>query len=209
MPVDIAFISAFLNRPYLEGPRQTVGYIPCRKQGGGTANYTGAGDPARYTAMGASGITIATGVDLGQTDAAALADYGLPDGLINQLRPYLGLKRGAALAKLHALPLTVSPETALTLDHAVHGGYLREVVRRWNADSPRIRFADLPKQAQAVVFSLCFQLGCSGARHRAGAVFRALLAGDFATAACLLRERAHWAYPNRREVEGLLLTGVA
>lgn len=208
MPINIVYISDFLNRPYVEGARQLVGYIPSRKKSGGTANYKGVGDPADYVAMGASGVTIATGVDLGQTDAATLAGYGLPSGIINPLVPYLGLKRASALAKLHALPLTVSPDIAEALDHAVHGGYLHTVIRRWSADAPRTRFENLPKQVQAVVFSLCYQLGCSGARKRAGQVMTALLRNDFASAACFLCQRALWEYPNRRKVEGELLKEV-
>lgn len=208
MPIDIAYISAFLNRPYVEGARQLVGYIPSRKKGGGTANYKGVGDPADYVAMGASGVTIATGADLGQTNAATLAGYGLPSSIINPLVPYLGLKRGAALAKLHALPLKVAPDIAERLDHAVHGGYLRAVIRRWSADAPRTRFEDLPKQVQAVVFSLCYQLGCSGARKRAGQVMAALLRNDFTSAARFLCTRSLWEYPNRRKVEGELLLEV-
>ncbi|WP_302608478.1 pesticin C-terminus-like muramidase, partial [uncultured Desulfovibrio sp.] len=41
---------------------------PCNLTTGGTANYTGGPNPERYVPMGVSGVTIGTGVDLGQKD---------------------------------------------------------------------------------------------------------------------------------------------
>lgn len=40
--------------------RQLVAYVPCRPR-----NYTGQGDYAGYTPFGVSGVTVATGLDLG------------------------------------------------------------------------------------------------------------------------------------------------
>lgn len=57
---DIEYISDFLNTPGVEGKRQTRGYIPAYP-----GNFTGAQgqNPTRYKAIGASGVTIATGCD--------------------------------------------------------------------------------------------------------------------------------------------------
>lgn len=70
MPIETARIRAFLAT--VEGKQQTQGYIPCDLVGGGTANYKGGPNPERYRPMGVSGVTVGTGVDLGQTDAATL-----------------------------------------------------------------------------------------------------------------------------------------
>ena len=46
-----------------------------------------------YIPTAGSGVTIATGLDLGQQSAPGLARLGVPSNLINRFRPYLGLKR--------------------------------------------------------------------------------------------------------------------
>lgn len=201
MPLHEQYIFAFLHRPHLEGPQALQGYVPCHKVAGGSANYKGIGDPAAYKAMGASGVTIATGLDLGQTDAATLSQYGLDAGIINFVRPYLGLKKDAALHKLHNLPLTISPETATALDNAVHAGYLhRYVIPAYNKAAIQ-PFADLPKQAQAVIFSLCFQKGCTGVRKDWPKVWNFLALQDWPAAADELLH-GFTQYAKRRAVEG-------
>lgn len=209
MPIDLQYISGFLFT--VEGPCQTVGYIPCNKVGGGTANYKGAGDPEQFRAMGVSGVTIATGCDLGQTTLDTLTGYGLDEGIAHQLVPYIGLKQGAALRILHELPLTVAVDTAHAIDRAVHAGYLhRYVIPTYDNFSPKHTFADLPKQAQAVIMSLCFQLGCGGVKRRSPNTWAALMRGDWADASMRLCSARLWeGYQGRRGQEGALLKGVA
>lgn len=204
MPLNLTFMQAFLNRPGIEGPRRTRGYIPARP-----GNFLGkAGqDPARYTAIGASGVTLATGCDLGQTDAPTLRAYGLEPAIVNQLLPYTGKKRGTAIALLQRLPLTVSPETAQAIDAAVHLGYLKRFVRPAFETAAGVRFEDLPAQAQAVIFSCCFQKGCAGVRRDWPKLWAYLTRRDWLAAA---RELQHGftQYTARRRMEGELLASV-
>lgn len=201
MPLQQNYIFAFLHRDHLEGPQALHGYIPCHKVAGGTANYRGIGDPAAFIAMGASGVTFATGVDLGQTDITTLTNYGLDAGIINFVYPYLGLKKQAALQKLHALPLTVSQDIANQVDRAVHAGYLHRYVIPAYDKAAQKPFANLPKQAQAVIFSLCFQKGCTGVRKDWPKVWNHLIQQDWPSAA---KELLHGfsQYASRRAVEG-------
>ncbi len=217
MPIHIAHIRAFLNRPGIEGPQQVRGYIPCRRNDDGKGkNYIGpsgtpsdgvrypaTGMPAAYTAMGASGVTIATGADLGQTDADTLRAAGVSDGIVNALRPYIGLRRDAALRKLHALPLAISRSTADALDVAVIGLHAARIAARYDQDSPIAPFAALPPQAQAAIFSLLYQLGCAGGPRRAPRTWAALLSGDWRDAAARLGKASLWeGYQVRRALEG-------
>ena len=119
--IDMKYISDFLNTDGVEGPRQTRGYIPCRP-----GNFYGkpGQDPARFTAIGVSGVTIATGVDLGQTDAEEMDAYGLPRDLIETLSPYFCLSGRRAINRLAQRPLTISADDAEVLDLAVHKGQL-------------------------------------------------------------------------------------
>ena len=201
MPVNIEYINTFLNRDGAEGPRVTVGYIPARP-----GNFYGRPNqrPDAYTAIGASGVTIATGCDLGQTDVPTLQGYNLPDAIINQLRPYIGLKTSAAISKLSALPLTISADTAATMDERIHGGYLiRYVAPAYNKAS-EIMFGDLPDQAQAVVFSVCFQKGCGGVRRDWPKLWGYLITQNWCAASNELRT-GFTQYQYRRRTEGELL----
>lgn len=195
------YINDFLNRQGVEGPRQLRGYIPARPGNFyGNANQ----NPDAYTVIGVSGVTIATGCDLGQTDAATLQSYGLPLAIVNQLRPYLGLKSSAAIAKLSALPLTIAPDTAALLDECVHAGYLQRYVAQAYQKAAGTSFYALPKQAQAVVFSVCYQKGCGGVRRDWPKLWGYLTTQNWCAAAKELRT-GFTQYKLRRKIEGDLL----
>lgn len=198
---QLDYINDFLNRQGVEGPRQLRGYIPARP-----GNFYGNANqrPDTYTVIGVSGVTIATGVDLGQTDAATLQSYGLPLAIVNQLRPYLGLKSSAAIAKLSALPLTIAADTAALLDDCVHAGYLQRYVAPAYSKASGVSFDALPKQAQAVVFSVCYQKGCGGVRRDWPKLWGYLIAQNWCAASKELRT-GFSQYKLRRRIEGELL----
>ena len=66
-----------------EGKAISKGYIPKNTDG---------------SVMGQSGVTIASGFDLGQQDITSIS--GLPKDLQDKLIPYLGAKKDKALSKL-------------------------------------------------------------------------------------------------------------
>lgn len=213
---DIASISDFLIR--VEGPRQRRGYVPSNRRSDGKGrNYIGpvgteplgvqfpsTGDPAAFVAMDASGVTIATGCDLGQTDAATLRGYGLPEAIIRIFTPYLGLRKSAALDKLFVAPLAISEADATATDHAVHAGYLNRYVRPAYDRDSSVPFDDLPRQAQAVIFSCCFQKGCGGVRRDWPKTWQYLTTQNWCKAADELLHGFRQ-YAQRRAIEGRLL----
>lgn len=202
---DIEYISDFLNTPGVEGKRQTRGYIPAYP-----GNFTGAQgqNPTRYKAIGASGVTIATGCDLGQTDVPTLYAYGLSDAIVNSLIPYIGLKTSRAIVKLAQLPLSISPDAAAEIDHCVHRGYLDRYVRPAYEKTSGVNFDDLPKQAQAVIFSCCFQKGCGGVRRDWPKLWGYLTRRDWNGGANELKY-GFTQYVGRRRIEGELLGEIA
>lgn len=203
---DIAKISNFLTQ--VEGPRQAVGYIPCHLASGGSANYKGGPNPEKYIAMDTSGVTIGTGCDLGQTSITELQIYGLTDSfLLSILSPYIGLKKSAAILKLHQAPLVISMSNAEKLDHAVHGGYLNRYVRPAYEKKSRAKFDELPWQAQAVVMSVCFQKGCGGVAREWPLLWGHLCACNWKAAANELRN-GFTKYLGRRRQEAALLEGM-
>ena len=188
MSINFDFIKNFLGP--LEGAGVTRGYVPCDK----------AGRP-----LGVSGVTIGTGVDLGQQTGAGLLDMGVPHAVVKKLPPYIGLKKDAALAAIKDQPLTLSPAETSALDDAVIKRYLRDIEARYNKDNPASPFADLPPEAQAVLVSILYQRGLGSPKSYPN-TWTLLLKGDWPGAAAKLCNGALWdGYQTRRAAEGKLL----
>ena len=188
MPIDHNYIRATLER--FEGAGVTRGYVPCDK----------AGRP-----LGVSGVTIGTGVDLGQQTGAGLLDMGVPHAVVRKLLPYIGLKKDAALAAIKDQPLVLTPAEVAALDDAVFARYLRDIEARYNKDNPASPFADLPPEAQAVLVSILYQRGLGSPKSYPN-TWTLLLKGDWPGAAAKLCNGALWdGYQTRRAAEGKLL----
>ena len=94
MTIDWHFIAA------LEGAGILNGYVPVAE----TSN---------------SGVTIASGVDLGQTGPRQIDFWPIDDALKIRLRLYCGLRRQDAVDFLRAHPLTISRSECEEIDAAV------------------------------------------------------------------------------------------
>ena len=188
MSINFNFIKNFLGP--LEGAGVTRGYVPCDK----------AGRP-----LGVSGVTIGTGVDLGQQTGAGLLDMGVPHAVVKKLLPYIGLKKAAALAAIKAQPLVLTPAEVAAIDDAVFARYVRDIEARYNKDNPASTFADSPPEAQAVLVSILYQRGLGSPKNYPN-TWKLLLAGDWPGAAAKLCNGALWdGYQTRRAAEGKLL----
>ncbi len=116
-----------------------------------------------------SGMTVATGFDLGQWRMSVLQDLGSSKQLLDKLRPYLGHPfRGFTktqviekVGKLGPVPQLTKAE-ADTCDAAVFSKILGDVVSVWNAP-PRYpgvpQFTALPSGWQTVLLSRNYQEG--------------------------------------------------
>lgn len=200
MPINTAFIIDFLRRHENLPPHFKPilkGYVP---------NNNG-------VAIAQSGVTIATGCDLGQQTPEGLLKMGVPQILLSRLIPYCGLRKELAIVKLSKLPLLISESDADAIDTAVIGSYIRDVQDRFDRDAGRAtafpgwRFADRPKEVQAAVLSLRYQLGFGGFPKTWGMI----VAGDYHAAITELRNPAQWGgkYMSRRRDEAALLAVVA
>lgn len=201
MPIQFDYIQSFLNDDDVEGPRRTEAYVPARP-----GNFYGRPSqmPSLYTAIGASGVTVATGCDWGQTDVPTLRAYGVKESTIETLRIYLGAKKAAAIALLAQHPITISNAMAAELDNAIHGGYLHKYVIPAFEKASRAKFDSLPQQAQAVIMSVCFQKGCGGVRSDWPNLWGYLTSCNWPAAANELRT-GFSDYTTRRRREGALL----
>jgi hypothetical protein len=131
--IDFNFISK------IEGGRKTKGYVP---------------DPEGRR----SGVTIATGVDLGQMGENDLSRLNLSPDLKDKLRPYLGRIKFEAVSLLENLPLQITPVEAKLIDKEVKSRFVHGLERKFN-QAANTAFEELPDGVQTVVASVTFQDG--------------------------------------------------
>jgi hypothetical protein len=105
-----------------------------------------------------SGVTIAHGFDLGQLSMREFNNMNIDPKLKNKLRPYVGLKKYAAVSYLKKHPLTISPGDLEQLNIASADSVLKPLVYFYNKAS-KLPFLELPPQAQTALFSYAYQYG--------------------------------------------------
>jgi hypothetical protein len=108
-----------------------------------------------------SGVTIGTGVDLGQQTSSRLLNMGVPQSVVARLNPYFGLQGAPAQAFLAAHPVTLSQADVDQLNSAVMSGYFNTTASNFNSanNSGFANFASLPGEAQTVIADLEYNLG--------------------------------------------------
>lgn len=97
--IDYKFLSD------LEGGSKTSGYVPA-------------------AGVSKSGVTIATGFDLGQRSESDLTTLGLNKILIKKLKPYLGKKSKTSVDYLKDNALVITVENATLIDKAVKSAHI-------------------------------------------------------------------------------------
>jgi hypothetical protein len=174
--IDFNFISR------LEGGRHTRGYVP---------------NPETSR----SGVTVGTGVDLGQMGDQDLDQLDLPDDLKEKLRPYLGKIKYEAVDFLNQNPLVLTAEAAESLDTEVKTRFIRGLVRQFD-ETADVSFEDLPDGVQTVIASVAFQYG--SLQKRTPNFWRQITSGDWQGAYRNLQNFGD-DYGTRRKKEAVLL----
>lgn len=178
--IDFKFISK------LEGGSQLTGYVPA-------------------AAKSKSGVTIATGFDLGARSKADIDKLNITAALKKKLKPYTSLKKSAAVKYLKANPLTITAIEASSIDKAVKKTATDNLIKRYNASAlnkNKIKFKDLPKQAQTVIASVSYQYGTLSSE--APKFWKKVVVQDW-TATLKILNNFGDAYPTRRKKEAKLL----
>ncbi|MFH0227235.1 pesticin C-terminus-like muramidase [Vibrio furnissii] len=106
-----------------------------------------------------SGVTIASGFDLGARSKSDLLALGLPQTLVDKLTPYLGYKKDEAVEFLAKHPLSVNEQELELLISKVKESETRRIVDLYNRTSKTTKFECLPWQAQTVIASVSYQYG--------------------------------------------------
>lgn len=177
--IDYTFISD------LEGGQQIVGYVPA-------------------ASVSKSGVTIATGFDLGQRSENDLKVLKLDSALIVKLKPYLGHKSAAAKTLLTKTPLIITPKQAKAIDVAVKSEHITKIKFKYDHSlGNKKRFIDLPSEAQTVIASVSFQYGI-GLNTRAPKFWKAVTSQNWRESSKILNNFGD-AYPTRRRKEADLL----
>jgi hypothetical protein len=180
--IDYEFISR------LEGGRHTTAYVPAAS----TSN---------------SGVTVATGFDLGQRNERDLRVLGLSESLISKLTPYLGKKKDEAARYLQQHPLTLTAGEAEQIDIAYKAAFVRQLRTRYIGSPHNQRRADffsLPAEAQTVIASVSFQYG--NLATRTPMFWRAASSQNWAEAVRILNNFGDLFSTRRRKEAELLAT---
>jgi len=198
------FISEVLGK--FEGKGIARGYVPCTK-----GTWYGGNDPEKGPALGASGVTIATGVDLGQQTIHGLLNMGVPVDIVEILEPYIGLKREQAIQKLKAAPFAITPKQVIDIDNAVKRHYINDTADKFG----KVVFEAAPKEVQAVAASLCYQFGTPqrDASPSLKLAWDRMISGEYKKAAEFLTYQSGWStshqiYLPRRRLEAALLNSI-
>ena len=143
------------------------GYVPsCTAKSVANHNPVCAGKKVG-DAIGKSGMTIGTGVDLGQMNEADLKKLKLPQALHDTLKPYLG-KRGA---DAHDLPkLSLKASEAKLISNKVKDKIIGGIMDKYEHDSGK-KFNSLSKDTQTAIVDYFYQFGPGAMKKGAHADF--------------------------------------
>lgn len=115
-----------------------------------------------------SGITIATGIDLGTRNASDIEKLNITTDLKQRLKPYSGKKGIIAQRYLQDKALVITEDDASSLDRAVKQAIVKNLIEKYNLavrvsilkdNCPRQRFEQLPQSVQTAIASISFQYG--------------------------------------------------
>lgn len=148
-----------------------------------------------------SGVTIASGFDLGQHDVNYLLKIELSPRLIEKLMPYMGLQGKEAKEMLEDVPLVLTEEEAREINKKVKHEKALKLVRRFNADS-KLDFCNLDEKVQTVIMSVAFQYG--NLRTRTPRFWKRVINGRWIDAKYELQNFGD-SFPTRRNKEAKLL----
>jgi len=139
--IDFSAISKF------EGGQILHGYLPMYKNG---------------EVIGNSGVTFATGFDVGQYSEQQIQNLGFPQTLEKKLTPFAGVtKEHAKNLLILGKQTAISTEEANLIDFNIKGEHLKSTINNWNTNKLQNTpmFKDLTSSQQTVLFSRTFHQG--------------------------------------------------
>jgi len=151
-----------------------------------------------------SGVTVGTGVDIGQLSVADIEALAIPQELKQKLAPYAGLIRQDAVRFLNSHPLHLTEDEARILDGVITQKTIDELSHRYTEASGR-SFSELPPEAQTAIGDIAYHYG-SNLAQRMPNFWSDVVEGRWETVIQKLRNFGD-RYPTRRNAEADLLQG--
>lgn len=148
-----------------------------------------------------SGVTIASGFDIGQRSEAEIKKAFQPN-LCSKLLPYVGQVRQQAVATLKAKPLNLTDDEVCTINSYSHQEAENRLVSQWNESDCYTPFESLPPACQTVVASVAFQYG--SLKLKTPNFWKQVTSGDWQAALGNLKNFGD-KYPSRRHKEADVL----
>jgi hypothetical protein len=109
-----------------------------------------------------SGVTIGTGVDIGQMSKEEIKSLDISQELKDKLSDYAGVTKQDALNLLKESPLNVTLEEAQQLDSAIQEKMANALINSYNKSSSNLNFSALPSEIQTAIASVSHQYGDLG-----------------------------------------------
>ncbi len=148
-----------------------------------------------------SGVTIASGFDIGQRSAEEIKEaFSLE--LADKLLPYVGKIRQEAADLLEDTPLEVTAEEETQIANYCNASAETKLKFEWSNSSSLVEFETLEDACQTVVASVAFQYG--NLRTKTPNFWNQIISGDWHDALANLRHFGD-KYPTRRNKEADLL----
>lgn len=152
---------------------------------------------------GHSGVTIASGFDIGNHSIQDLVDMRLPQDLVTKLHIYTEVKGDQAVKVLNEKPLFLNQDELNELDTCVKQYYAENVEHEFDTNATHeLKFCDLDQPKQTVICSVSFQYG--SLKKKCPQFFRAITQGLWKAAVEELQNFGD-AYKQRRLKEAALL----
>lgn len=107
-----------------------------------------------------AGVTIGSGIDLGERTEASLRRLGVSESIISKLKDYLRLKGEKASNKIREAPLILTEDEAIELTELVKRDTAKKV-KSWYNKNNNVgnEWADLTDRQQTIISSVHFQYG--------------------------------------------------
>jgi len=148
-----------------------------------------------------SGVTIASGFDIGQRSKQDLYAISLSLPLLTKMLPYCNLKGQKAKEALKQHPLVLTNQEAEELEKKSREVFMRQIEKEYN-DYSDFTFCMLDSAKQTVIMSVGFQYG--SLRQRCPTFFKYVTRGMWKNAVAELKDFGD-DYDKRRQQEAALL----
>lgn len=152
-----------------------------------------------------SGVTVATGVDLGNRSVEELRQLGISEDLVIKLSPHIGKKGDRAKQSLKNYPLNLTQEEADLLDQKIKGQVKKAIAGNYK-NSTGVDLEGLPEEARTVINSLAYNFGAN-LEGKLPTAWKHIVKGDWLGLQKFL-QTTKWKQPklkDRRMKEAMLL----